>query len=494
MFEEQSPTPQLNVASSVWGLLLKNGMVSQPAPHRAAGQLPLPELFRHTEVGVSECMFVGVWVYACMFCLVCIAKAHIHTSDAGTKTYSFYYADTSTHSLSQSHSHTNTHTPDLQRFEFSQQSLHDNELRYTPQRIIGTHFAFVGHRGDIMLVTDAGEVEVDYNIPDLADGISFWLDDGNGDQLWDSVFLTDGRQLYFVHEGDVGKQALQLSSKVVEAFTMGDLDGDGNSDIVFAVANHAVLFFVYGSGVRLFDPIQFDSDALTMPDGKSQIESIAVADVDGDGYGEVFQFCMNFRNIVLLKKNSADRDPALYVRSDVVLSIDPLSSPPMVSVGDVNGDGRDDVIVLFIHDKTTYLKVCMWDIGSQSLVCKAVWTYTPDDNDIVAHLNRMKFELASGDLDGDGDTDIVVTGTYNGLSLFESHGGATADMVSVPDVDFGSAYFTHTFQFDGRTSNDRVITSIAVADGDGDGDIDLLMEFGGFWVMKNEHIGEPLRR
>jgi hypothetical protein len=100
--------------------------------------------------------------------------------------------------------------------------------------------------------------------------------------------------------------------------------------------------------------------------------------------------------------------------------------PPEISVmsataGDVNGDGRDDVIV---NQDATFPTIGVWLQNSSGILTKG-----PDYRAYQGATN-----LETGDFNGDGRTDVaVLNGSWQGLSLYlQKTGGSLADREVYP--------------------------------------------------------------
>ena len=276
--------------------------------------------------------------------------------------------------------------------------------------------------------------------------------DGNADVLVASTIGDPGAVAWVPNAGGDG----QLGGPVVVAsYGAGvrsalarDLDGDGDEDLL-TLRDVAAGPWVPGAGqVEWFENLDgagtFGPEVAVHP-GSGDVESMSAADLDGDGDEDV------------LVCTGSDGELLAYGNTDGLGSFSPL--PPVVTgVGgveevvavDLDGDGDLDLAV-----------------ASGSSIDDALWWHENQDGagsfgprqPVVFGPNGTE-RVAAGDLDGDGDQDLLSARRFfpervEWHANADGAGSFSAPAVITDDVD------------DAR--------SLEALDLDGDGDVDVLL-------------------
>jgi hypothetical protein len=255
--------------------------------------------------------------------------------------------------------------------------------------------------------------------------------------------------------------------------SVADLDGDGDLDVVLTYLRHETetIFWAgptlwINQGGGKFTPRRVDFGG----------PSTAAGDVDGDGDADIVQ--MEYGATLFLNQGGEQGgNPGDFKRSH---SITPLqdphnwSTPGTVVLGDLNNDGRLDAFVGYC---------CAMLIERQALgddllpFLPWLWINTPDEKGRpmghgynLTSLGDLPMRPALGDLNGDGSLDVFAAL----LPPKPSSDYNTADRVLFND---GSGNFVDSGQRLGNASIAGAAGSAAVALGDldGDGDLDALV-------------------
>ncbi|MBI3846339.1 MAG: VCBS repeat-containing protein [Planctomycetes bacterium] len=225
------------------------------------------------------------------------------------------------------------------------------------------------------------------------------------------------------------------------ALAAADLNGDGRQDIVCtsADANTIALFFQAQDGTFGVPSVR--------PVGAFP-RSVTVADLDGDGDLDVAAACLTGMSLAILYQES----PGVFSAQPLLVTgmTQPMTQPRNVAAADLDGDGFVDLVAT---DP---------DRGGLSLYLQrrpGAFDAPPKilgDDAITDSPNA----LATGDLDGDGDTDLVASSSVQG--------GGLAIFTQVTPGKFD----TRSVVLHGAAGD--LLSGVAMADVDGDGDLDLV--------------------
>jgi hypothetical protein len=248
-----------------------------------------------------------------------------------------------------------------------------------------------------------------------------------------------------------------------DAIAVGDFDGDGRPDIAVAVGSLSFastgppgVYVLYGQADGTFTaPVQIDGSVLP--------QSVAVADINGDGRAD----------LAVVDFGPGNGNGALHVYLGNANRTFTAAATPVtagatrfsaVAFGDVNGDGKQDLLVgatvpgATFGSATSNLYTFLGN-GDGTFGAAQVVPMFGNDGDITA--------IAIGDLDHDGHADVVV--------------GIQNDYTEVL-LGAGDGTYGHNLLALGEHPN-----AIAVADLDGDHFPELLIGIAGdgLAVMRN---------
>ena len=226
-----------------------------------------------------------------------------------------------------------------------------------------------------------------------------------------------------------------------DSIVAGDFNGDGKLDLVFADSGSQNVDELLGNGAGGFgSPIAI---ATGLPNTSSP-HGLAVGDLNGDGKLDLVVGDETAEIAVLLGNGGGGFSPA----TGSPFSTGAGSSPQAVAIGDFNGDGRPDVVAVEPNNDVIAL---LLNNGAGGL--GAPQTFPSG--------GMGPLGLAVGDLNADGKLDVVVANKDSntvGVLTGDGHGGLGA---------------TAAFSTDNGLSNTKP-NDVTIADVNGDGQPDLI--------------------
>ena len=233
---------------------------------------------------------------------------------------------------------------------------------------------------------------------------------------------------------------------------IGDLDGDGKSDLAVANAISRTVSIYRNTGK--IDTINFatkvDFTTCWSP------QSVAIGDIDGDGKPDLVIANAGSDTVSVFRNISSIGTINFATKVDFITG----SLPYSVAIGDINGDGKPDLAITNYNSNTVSV---FRNTGINGLISFATKI------DFATGLNPCS--VAIGDIDGDGKPDLAIANNGNTYSVSVLRNIGSNSLVSFASkIDFA------------MSSNSR---SIAIGDLDGDGKPDLAIGNNSVSILRN---------
>ncbi len=226
---------------------------------------------------------------------------------------------------------------------------------------------------------------------------------------------------------------------------IGDLDGDGKSDLVVTCASNLTLRLnTYTSGAVSF------ANRVSASAG-TDTRSACIGDLNGDGQPDLVVGDFNGWDVSIFENKSWPGTLSFGTTGGISTgSGTPAYSSKSVSLGDIDGDGKPD------------LAVANYSTGKISVFRNtSTLSWIKFESKVDFSTVYAPFWLSIGDLDGDGKPDMVVANRLNSsVSVFRNTSTSGT-------IDSGS--FAALVAFTTGSSP----RSIGLGDIDGDGKLDL---------------------
>ncbi len=249
------------------------------------------------------------------------------------------------------------------------------------------------------------------------------------------------------------------------AVCASDLDGDGKPDLISpGNANSPTSIISYRRNTGSAGVVSFAPEVdLPAPAG-SYPYSMVTADLDGDGRQDVV-FTASTGSLCVYPNNSTPGAIAFGTRQDYTTATDPFS----VAVGDIDGDGKPDIVVANFLSNSISIYRNISTVGSIAFAARVDLTTA-----LAPHT------VAIADLDGDGLPDLAVTDAFSSaVSLFRNQSSpgtlsfaTRVDIATGPDEPSG----------------------LAIGDLDADGKPDLVVTYDNFNEVTQATVSFSLLR
>ncbi|MCP5384009.1 MAG: VCBS repeat-containing protein [Altererythrobacter sp.] len=266
--------------------------------------------------------------------------------------------------------------------------------------------------------------------------------DLNGDGLIDLISASEEAGTVTVRLGDGLGGFADGTEFSVDAMPTSidsaDFDGDGMADLAIAHHEQSTFTIAYGKGDGSVGNIEGHS----LPDRISpHVHMIRVADIGGDGRVDLLVDSRDSFGIFTLRNVAGS--PGVFEGAPVETGGAPYLG---FALGDIDGDGLVDIVTPNQRDTSVLLQNSS---GGTFRIGQRLAVQSP-------------FAVALADIDGDGATDLIVASdeTRSGLFVFAGSGSGLFETAASLELDLVSgAKNIATGDFDGDGRTDIVVTA-----------------------------------
>ena len=281
---------------------------------------------------------------------------------------------------------------------------------------------------------------------------------GNSFEEPNRLYLNNGTADPFA---DVTGISITDDDHDTQSIALGDMDGDGDLDVI--AGNDARI-----TGERTPDRLYLnigsenpfaDVTGINISDDDDYTQSIALGDVDGDGDLDVVagnspEYEDPGSGVNRLYLNNGTADPFANVTGLTITDDDHDTSS--IALGDVDSDGDLDLVAgnsPELEDPGSGVNRLYLNNGSVNPFANVTGINITDDD-------HGTLSIALGDVDGDGDLDVVAGNSFEEPHRLYLNNGSENPFADVTGINI--------------TDDDHDPSSIALGDVDGDGDLDLV--------------------
>ena len=281
----------------------------------------------------------------------------------------------------------------------------------------GTYFGNVDRQYHYVLCLLIGNGDGTFQAPTFTGLDDYTFLDGaadlNGDGRSDAILDHNGTLVVFLSNGD-GTLRQPISSGAPSSFdslVTADLNRDGRIDVLLAVQNGGYVTVLFGNGDGSFR----QGPALQFPNG---VNRAIAGDLNNDGNLDIIAISTAYSLATVFLGNG---DGTFQAGKAFSAGIFPTGYPTYFAMGDLNGDGRPDVVIAqspFTQDSTLTILVGNGDGTLQS--------------PIPIPSGGFPVSVVAADVNNDGRPDIVVAnGFIDGSVSVLLNTAAIAPTVSV---------------------------------------------------------------
>lgn len=277
-----------------------------------------------------------------------------------------------------------------------------------------------------------------WTFPATGGGNSATIGDFNHDGLMDVALTTPTQLLIYLQNSDgslAASVAYNVGNGYYKSIAVGDLNHDGWADLVVANPSDNTISVLLQQADGTF------ASQVTYATNSSP-DAVAVGDLNGDGLDDIAVAHATAPNIGIFIQNVGG------LLNSMVAYASPQAGYDDIAIGDVNGDGRNDVVKSNGQGANPQLSVYLQN-GSGTLGTAVPYTITGCSSFC------RPLSVSIGDVTGDARADIVMSyggnrPTSNIAVFAQSTDGSLLPFVSYPAYDIPQSVKVADINRDGR--------------------------------------------
>ncbi len=181
-----------------------------------------------------------------------------------------------------------------------------------------------------------------------------------------------------------------------------DLDGDGKLDMIAHSGSQVIIIRRNNSTI---DSLMFDNQVSLNTNNAYNYDDIVVQDLDGDAKPEIVY--VSSSNAISIFKNTGGNGIISF--NSATFNINSITAPKKISYGDIDGDGKAELIVTSANDSIISVLKNTSNISNFNF-----------STQIDFYLGYLPESFVVADIDGDNKLDIATANKNNSFSVLKN--------------------------------------------------------------------------
>ena len=296
--------------------------------------------------------------------------------------------------------------------------------------------------------------KIDLSAPSGSLPYSLAAGDLDGDGLLDLVVTNNVSSTVSIYRNTSTPGTISFATRVELAtgnapwsVVIGDLDGDGKPDLAVSNFSSNTVSVFKNTGTTGTISFAAKTDLVT---GLAP-HSVAIGDLDGDNKPDLAVTNTLSNSVSLFRNQSSSGTIAFATKTDITAGTD---EPFGIVIGDLDGDNKPDLAIT--NDN--------FNLTTQATVSMSVWKNMSSPGNffftsMVNYGSGDAYNVSMGDLNGDGQPEVIVAKSTNLLVYQNTSAGGNILLASPAAYPANSAYSAAISDLDGDNLPDLAVAN-----------------------------------